>query len=178
MKHTLYYLIGTTCSGKDYLAEAAEKDYPKTFGVVQVGKEMRRRHPPEYFRGLGAMPHTEDEAQNIYKEQLNSAKAAGKSKIIIVGQPRMKSQVNKVFLPNPGKVIWLNAADNVIKARIKERFVNDHAALDLANARVTNDKLQLFEVLFELLHLGTKIQCFNTDSIAVEELVRYLLDDQ
>lgn len=80
-------LMGITCSGKDTLAERMQELHPDNVGLIQIGKEMRKRHPPEYFKGLGAMAHTETEVWSIFEEQKKLSE--DKKLIVLTGVPRL-----------------------------------------------------------------------------------------
>lgn len=170
-----YYIAGVTCVGKDFLIERAVKKYPDIFGAVQVGKEFRRRYPPEHFKGKGAMPSTRNEAYNIFVEQF--AQARKKPKILVAGQPREKEQVQRICVPNPGKIIWLSASDETIEKRLAVRFANDVSSANLSKQRLTNDRIQLYDVLHEAVSLGIPIWAFNVDTMDVDSLIQILLED-
>lgn len=162
-----FYVMGTTCAGKDHLVDHLEATYPDV-GSVRVGKIMRERYPPDYFKGMGAPAHTEAEALQIFEEEL--AKNKDKDNVFIIGQPRRLSQVKLTIGKYPGHVIWLWAPDEVIEERINVRFPNDPASRQLALDRIKNDKLQLYEVLFALITDNYTITAFDTSVWTVEKL--------
>lgn len=153
--------MGITSVGKSTFINSAP---PDRVAKVEVGKEMRRRYPPERFRGLAAMPDTEDEVFEIYQEQLREAYRSGKEFILVDGQPRMVSQIRRVmeFYPMiPREAIWLHVDDTILEERIEARFPDDPGSRELAVKRMTNDKTQLFPVIFELLRIDTPITTIN-----------------
>lgn len=149
-------LMGITNSGKSTIINAAKAiDYYK-IGFVEVGKEMRRRYPPETFKGKGAMASTEDEVLEIYHEQLQAAKDSGAKLIFIDGQPRMACQV-PMMLENPNrKFLVIKEDDEVILERIKNRDT-DPKAVELSMLRFNNDKVQLFDVMTALLRAKEEV---------------------
>lgn len=121
-------------------------------GLVEVGKEMRRRHDPSFFKGKGAMPETEAEAFCIFREQFVKAYEEGAEFIFIDGQPRMASQVNSC-IPYARKyssdvyLMFVHVEDEEAAERAVARDSYSPAALDLSMKRLKNDKIQLFDVL-------------------------------
>jgi len=143
--------MGITCVGKDELVEYAVK-FHSNVGAIQVGKEMRKRHPPEYFKGLGALDETEPETWEIFQEQL--ALCSGKDHIFVTGMPRLKGQVAKFF--NMFEIekcrFWLlHCEDEIIVLRLESRFKDEPDWGVLARRRMQNDKIQLYQVINEIL---------------------------
>jgi len=161
--------MGVTCVGKSTFMQRSVDIMGNKIGLVEVGKEMRKRYPPERFRGQAAMADTEDEIFEIYTKQLKSQ--LDKEIILVDGQPRFESQVPRIWNQHPEiskSCLWLHISDCVIQGRIRERFsIEDPtdcfekgtqaAKRDLAQQRVTNDKIQLFPVLWLLISRGVKI---------------------
>lgn len=143
----IVYLVGVTCSGKDFFCDYAEKrsDHCK---AVRVGKILRERYPPGYFNGMGAPEHTEKEALDIFNEQIEANK--DKKIILVNGQPRRVSRIGETVGRFPGIVVLFYAPDEVIRERIKRRFPDDPESAALSLARVNNDKIQLYDVLSRL----------------------------
>lgn len=157
MDPMLLYVIGVTCSGKGYFIESTMREHSELFAAVQVGKEFRRRYPPDYFQGSGAPAHAEQEAHDIFYEQLDAAKATGKPIILIDGQPRRLSQVQLVR-DNPGSVLWFHSDELVVRERLALRFPDDEASRDLSNKRMVNDRMQLYDTLHALRNMGCDIE--------------------
>lgn len=144
----IIYLIGVTCSGKDYFIDECVAKEPTIFGSVNVGREFRARYPAGFFKGLGAMSSTEDEAFEIFEAQLQAA--GDKPVVLVSGQPRLPSQVDRIMGKYPGEVVWMHQPDAVLVSRLESRFAKEPDAEDLARARLANDRIQLYDVLFEL----------------------------
>jgi len=173
----VYYVIGITCAGKDFFIESALRKYPDVFGACQVGKEFRKRYPPEYFQGQGAPEHTEREAMEIFKGQMTAADDAGKKIVLVSGQPRRPSQVELCLNYKWGEVIWVHASDEIILLRIRDRFRDDPAGYNLAIQRVINDKIMYYDVLYELNKRSMKILTFDTQNHSIDNLI-FLLKDK
>lgn len=142
-----FYVFGTTCVGKDYLVDYIEMKRHDV-GSVRVGKIMRERYPPSHFKGQGAPEHTEAEALQIFEEELQKQTAPN---VFILGQPRRITQIEPTIRKYPGLLIVLYADDNILCKRIQNRFKDDADGMALAMARYTNDKVQLYPVLVNLV---------------------------
>lgn len=137
-------------------------------GSVSVGSEMRRRHPPSFFRGQAAMPETEEEVWEIYRGQLDAALDAKCDVVFVDGQPRMISQVSAVVsdmddrFPRDGgpprRSLWeypalfmhLVAPDKELIRRMEIRDGDDPEKLKLSRSRMSRDKEQLYDVLADI----------------------------
>lgn len=144
-------------------------------GTIEVGEEMRRRHPPEYFNGLGAPEHCEREALEIFHQQLEATLAQKKDTILCSGQPRRVSQIDHTRAVRHKYDLQLvyvvmNPPEEVLLARLQHRFEPGSEAYKLSEARIKNDKIQLFDVLVGLLarreDVWTINQSFGPDAIA------------
>lgn len=166
-----YYVLGTTCSGKDFLIETAIQKYPDIFGAVQVGKEFRKRYPPEYFKGSGAPDHTEKEALEIFVNQHDAAVVAGKKIILVSAQPRRPSQVEPVMRKAPGEILWLFADEEETMRRMARRFKDDQASMELSIQRLNNDRIMLYDTLFQIVSRGIPIQPIDTIHHSMHELI-------
>lgn len=153
-----FCILGVTNVGKSTLLSSLDKE---EFATVEIGKEMRRRYPPEFFKGKAAMSETEDEAFRILTEQL---KEANGRPVVIDGQPRMRSQVTRVLdtLTNP-HFILLTCYDEELRRRINARD-SDEANRELSRQRLINDKVQLYDVLTALIYLKEHVEVFNSMS--------------
>lgn len=169
-----FFIMGLTCVGKDYFIEKACEMYPHLFGAVQVGKELRKRYPPEHFQGLGAAPATRKEAIDIYKEQWQLNKVIGKKYILVSGQPRERMQVEQVMAFASGPVIWMTTSQEIILERLKQRFKDDPSSMKLSLDRIVNDKVQLYDTIFELLTCGHIIKTLDVQYRRIEEVINQI----
>lgn len=166
-------LMGPTCSGKSTFIQSLLTTNPDTIGAIEVGKEMRRRHPPEYFNGLGAMEHTEKEVWDIFEEQFEANR--GKRIILVDGQPRLPSQVDKLidFASKHLHTLYyllFNVTKEETFERLQKRHADDLKSQALGFARSTNDKVQLYDVLVELTKQDQGIGMFVYPDISFMEL--------
>jgi hypothetical protein len=159
------YILGVTCTGKDYLMDFIEAQ-DSTIGSVRVGKILRERYPPDYFKGSGSPEHTEKEALEIFESEIQ--RLSDKRIVLISGQPRRLSQIKHTIEKYPGDLVWLHASDDVISQRISNRSLADQ---ELALQRIKNDKIDLYSVLHELWCNPTiSMLAFNTGEMTVQEL--------
>lgn len=180
------HILGVTCVGKDSLIEFLAQKFPNDIGTIQVGKEFRKRYPPEFFKGLGAMQSTEDEAYKIYCEERE--KCRDKKHIFVSSQPRLITQVSRIEESEPGTkrlYIFIRCSEEEINRRINERFPLDdleitsseyHKALNsrhLASDRVINDRIQNYDVLLELI--AREAEIIVLESCPVESLAECVM---
>lgn len=171
----IIYVLGVTCSGKDTMMDRADQMYPNLVGLVNVGKEFRKRYPPEYFKGKGAMQSTEVEAREIFEEQLNARISEGKKLILVSGQPRLTSQLKFTMDKYPGTLLWMHVSDETLLKRLEGRFPGDPGAFELSKKRLINDRVQLFDVMFEVLKRGYPFLTFNGDYEQTDALIHNLI---
>jgi adenylate kinase family enzyme len=140
-----FCLIGTTNSGK---STVAEKLVTPDIGLIQVGKQLRKKYPPEFFKGSGSPDHIEEEALSMLVDLLSEHQ--DKKVILIDGQPRRVEQVDPLLQLFPDlEVIWLYETNDVLFARGMERAKSGED-LNLNLKRIDNDVLDLYHVLYEL----------------------------
>lgn len=157
----IIYVLGATCSGKStFVAEAAK--FSDEFGIVQVGKELRRRHPPEYFQGKGAMDFTEKEVEEIFTEGVQAAIDANKIAVFVDGNPRSYDQLYLLGKFHEREVFWWLHADELqVRDWLRDRFPEDVASRELAEQRLTNDCVQLMPLLHELVSRRKSIRAIR-----------------
>jgi len=172
----IHFIMGITCVGKDELVEHAVKCCPD-IGAIQVGKEMRKRHSPEYFKGLGALDETEPETWEIVREQL--ALCSEKKHIFVTGMPRLKGQVSKffsLFKIEDCRFWLLHCDEQTIYSRLKIHFKDEPCWANLAEERIENDKIQLYQVITEVLTCSKIIALENSTffqrDLNVERILR------
>lgn len=184
------FLMGTTCSGKGTFCTYAKKVLRSEVAIISIGDEMRRRHPdPDYFKGKAALEETQDEVEEIYTEQMTRAAMSDAKIIICDGQPRLPRAVDHIFKnPQPFwdfRFIILHASAEARRRRIDKRFpepmrvgssddgsefkkVHDtwKSNVALAEARITNDNIQLFDVWAYLSLRGYPVAVVDTSAPA------------
>lgn len=140
-------LIGITHVGKTTLINEALST--PWLGVIEVGKEFRRRYRAGKFKGKGAMRSTETEAWDIFAEQYANCVRGRRRVVLCDGQPRMAAQVRRMREEyGPVHVLMLHADDEVLRERT---LLRDHSPADqeLTRQRLRNDRIQLYDVLGE-----------------------------
>jgi predicted kinase len=168
----IFFIMGTTCAGKSTFLDDTLEKYKDDIGVVQVGKLLRAKYPPEYFEGQAAPEKTKIEAWNICYNTTNELVEEGKSIILIDGQPRDEEQT-ELCINNWNEsqfkkhFILLDAPLVERKSRLADRFDKEDpdylGNLKLAQDRLEGDAKNYFYVLKTLIYRSVKdIQCINT----------------
>lgn len=116
---------------------------------------MRKRHPPEYFKGQAAPRHTQEEAWRLFMEGYESALSWAEI-IVVDGQPRSLDQNEKICALSGvhKQFIFLHAPIGERERRARAKYEmgadKDEGALQLAMDRMKNDILTYHEVLIDL----------------------------
>lgn len=162
------FIMGPTCSGKSTFLKQACKEAPDIFGTVEVGKLLRAKYPPEYFKGQNNPKHTAAEAWALCEEGVQKCRQNGKRIVLVDGQPRDVPQVNLCFTKFPSteysSEFWL------IDACLEERERRARASRSgpdletLALPRLTNDMIAYYTVLVELLKAKVPVRIFDSSN--------------
>jgi len=172
MKIDLFFVIGATNAGKSTLLEAAKKQYGDTLALVEVGKALRAKYPPSYFKGQQNPKHTAVEAWKLMVDGVDAAAAANsRAQIILVdGQPRDIQQthdvINQYLFNNPlfrAGVLHLYAPIEVRQERAQKRDGDNAERLALSMARIHNDMAPLYDVM-SLIHADAGYKLFTFDT--------------
>lgn len=148
----LIFVMGATNVGKTSFMDCA-RGYA-AIGLVEVGKLMRAKYPPDYFKGQGAPAHTQTEAWQMMTDGI-AAHAAGTdphgpsvSAVLIDGQPRNVEQTQWALkMPNPKVFLHLWCPPDVREERARKRDAADPAKLELSLKRLVDDPRTLFDCL-------------------------------
>lgn len=155
----LVFLMGATCAGKSTLIETV-RPLPN-FGVVEVGKALRKKYGEDYFKGQAAPEHTEREAWTIMLDGIHDN--LHKDFVLIDGQPRsVKQAYASMQLPHQKMYVHLWAPDAIRVSRSYKRDYLDEAKLRLSQARITGDLPALYNILTILTIQGCIIHHFDT----------------
>lgn len=165
MTKQIFYVAGVTCAGKDYFIEHCLRKYPDLYDAIQVGKVMRERHPPEYFKGSGSPAHCEAEALNIFSEELAKYSKNKKPYLLVAGQPRRVSQIEPTIVTHPGTFLWLHCDKDTQLQRINQRFADSLEGRELALARIKNDKIDLYDIIWSLMGLDIDVEPCTSDAL-------------
>lgn len=147
-KTGLLFVIGPTNAGKSTFLQKAKAAWPEV-GLVEVGKMMRAKYPPEHFQGQAAPAHTQVEALQMMMDGIKAAEAAGCPMALIDGQPRDMDQL-KLILGMRDKYmiaflhLWAPLEERERRAR--ERDKDNPAKLELSLARMKNDPPMIYEI--------------------------------
>ncbi len=159
----LIFVMGVTNVGKSTLMDTARgydakpdpADEGRVFGagigLIEVGKMMRAKYPPEHFKGQGAPAHTQVEAWQMLLDSLKTHVENGMRVAIVDGQPRNLEQCEwALAMPNPKLFLHLWAPPRVREARAAKRDVADPDRAKLTAARLTTDLVALYDVMMRL----------------------------
>ena len=176
IKHHIFFVMGTTCSGKSTFLNLAQEKLlgEDVVGLVEVGKMMRAKYPPEHFAGQASPEHTRHEAWEMCESSVFELAGYGKRVILVDGQPRDAEQVHLCrsrfnFPEFETHYILIDAAFAIREHRARrDRSGSDLEAL--AIPRLENDMKTYFTVLVELLKHNERIQIFDTSCSMEEDL--------
>lgn len=167
----LVYVIGPTNAGKSTLLNYAATQ--PDVGLVEVGKMMRAKYPPEHFKGQSNPAHTAAEAWQMYLDGVHAHTVDPKLLVLIDGQPRDREQTSKILGERrPRLFLHLWAPEDVRRARAELRDAGHPGKLELSLQRMTNDPPQLYDVLSRLHAAGEVLHTVDTSSD------RYTVDAQ
>jgi adenylate kinase family enzyme len=155
MRSKLVFVMGATNAGKSTFMTKMGSDYPHVVGLVEVGKLMRAKYPPDHFKGQAAPAHTAMEAWSMMTVAIEQHINNGKRLIFVDGQPRDMLQAAGVLDKyyddtehwSSVKFLHLWAHKDRRIERAKKRDAGDEAKLQLSLQRMDNDPPQLYEVL-------------------------------
>lgn len=172
---TVLFIMGPTGAGKSTVVSNADVytqlndnliglSY-KSYHAVEVGKEFRKRYPPEYFNGKAAMPHTEDEAYSIFEEQFIKAvdhhalmcqsNPDFETVVLIDGYPRTPLQVDRCQeligdCTDFYGVVWLDCDEQEREQRLNYRDINE-STRELSRKRFESDYGYYMKVVARLV---------------------------
>ena len=158
----IYCIMGLTNSGKSTLIKELS-NYPESHAVM-VGKIMRERHPPEFFKGRAELPETEPEVMEILHNGILEGYRKRAQHIFVDGQPRNLSQLDYfrcTWAPDMVTYITLWAPRKEREARAAKRD-KDPAALALSLARMDSELQNFIDVHMAIEAFGTTVKVFDT----------------
>jgi hypothetical protein len=164
-------VIGPTCAGKSSLLEAARKYndgcHAPVFGLVEVGKALRAKHPPEFFRGQAAPKHTREEAWTLCDDRVREHIQNKIPIILIDGQPRDVDQLQRMIdEPWPGHPLYyihLYASRYTRRARAWKARTDSLENLELALARIDGDAALYYDLLTIMAYTNIALTVYATD---------------
>lgn len=164
----LYFIMGPTCAGKSTFLHLARNVLGDKVELIEVGKMLRAKYPPEHFAGQNNPKHCAEEAWKLCEQGVLHARDRGKTIILVDGQPRDIPQVDLCFSQFPESEF--NRHFVLIDCPIEEREARarEHrsgADLEtLAIPRLTNDMIAYYSVLVRLLHHEAWVHTFDSSN--------------
>lgn len=157
------YVVGPTNAGKTTFLNFVSKR--AGVGLVEIGKMMRAKYPPEHFAGQAAPAHTATEAWQMFLDKIDEHEAAGKVIAFADGQPRDTTQTLAV-LARPDSRVFLHlwAPSDVRTARAIHRDRDDPMKLELSMQRIISDDPACYNVLSRLACRDECILHYDTSS--------------
>lgn len=170
----LFFVVGPTNAGKTTFLETVHRDYPGGVHLVQVGKIMRAKYPPEHFKGGCNPAHTAKEALELCKEGILEGLKNNERVILVDGQPRDPEQAKALrdWKASPDLqlllathyhigVIELICPREERMLRAQKRDGDDPEKLKLSLVRMNGDVLALYETLIHFTPFP--VYRFNTN---------------
>ena len=172
MKLKLFFIMGPTCAGKSAFLSAVQERY-SSVGLVEIGKLLRAKYPPAYFKGQDAPAHTANEAWDLLLAGVAECGKRAVSAVLIDGQPRDLPHVEmvcKTYTRQPElyicRFVHLFASREICEERAARRDAGDPEKLQLSRERMVNDRARLYEVL-HMLKLQHNVQVCSFDTANV-----------
>lgn len=161
----LVCITGATNSGKSSLVSYLGKRHD--VGLIEIGKILRKKYPPSYFKGQQQPKHTEAEVLQLLADLIDKHVNNGVRFIVVDGQPRSLDQLG-VFerAKLPKLYIHLFSPEKVRIDRIKKRDGNNAEALALSMTRLNGDIPSVYEILLRTLMSGGAVRIYDTSSSA------------
>lgn len=162
----LVCLMGPACAGKTTTITTVLEAAPGKVRAVEVGKRLRAKYGASHFKGQGNPKHTADEAWQLCVDGVREAEAAGAMVCLVDGQPRDIPQVDLMsgdaFAAHTVAYVLLTC--DAEESRRRAALTRSGDSLELAMARIKNDREMYFDVLARLLQRGKRIRVIDTTS--------------
>ena len=171
-------VIGVTCSGKSTFIDYCVKEFGDIVFPVQIGKILRAKYPPEYFEGLGAMAKTSAEVSQLLRRAITEFAQSDKVVMLLDGVPREASQVPLLqqLATDSGILgiycLHLQCSDDILRQRAEAS--RSGASLDLALARITNDKIMYEKVVPKIAEASIPYLQQSTEDATKLDYIKWL----
>jgi len=172
------FVMGGTCAGKSTLLAYAKRTAPERVGLVEVGKLLRAKYPPDYFDGEAAPKHTQKEAWELFLSKTAERMRNPEIDLILVdGQPRDVDQACGIiglnfdsYRPVWKRFLYLYAPRDIQEERAAARHLShstagdlkERSAYDLAMDRIENDRRAYCDVLVTLVSNNVPVQVIES----------------
>jgi len=154
-------VIGPTNAGKSTFMNAV-REAPRT-ALIEIGKWMRAKYPPSYFKGSGSPRHTEKEAWGMLLDGLCRAKEGDMDRVLIDGQPRNGGQAALFCLHFPqARFILLDAPHEVREGWARHRDGDDPEKMALTTQRLESDYRDMYDTIKVLVQHHMPIHVIDT----------------
>lgn len=166
----LLFVMGPTNVGKSFIVEHAADQY--SGHKVMVGKILREKYNPDFFKGEQAPEHTSKESLRLMIDGIQEGIDDKKPLIVVDGQPREFCQLEKIFnLYIEGELkesvdvyfLLLHCSEDIRKSRLEQRDM-DEKELQLSKDRFSKDIDQLQSLFYEILRRGYGHRIFPIDT--------------
>lgn len=147
-------VMGCTCAGKSTFMQYARSVEDERIGIVEVGKMLRAKYSPSAFEGKANSPKHAVEAWELFMKCVDDLLNAGKTLILIDGQPRDMQQLEDMLtlFGNHHTLIFvlLHASLEVREHRARTFRADTPENLELALQRLRNDMVLYYDLLVNL----------------------------
>ena len=176
-KPVVLHLLGNTGSGKTTLLDFLTSAWPDDITGISVGREFRKKYPPEFFEGQAAPAHTEQEAMSMYTDFVTERRDHGYGLIIVDGQPRKQSQVAACINNASGlqhDFLLVHADHGIRNDRLDSS--RSGSSLELAIRRLDTDYRNQYEVMVELARLGLELNIVDSGKVDTPRIAMRIWD--
>lgn len=174
------FVVGPTCAGKSTFLGLAKEALGDRAHLIEIGKAMRAKYPPQHFQGDGAPAHTQAEAMQMLQDGLAVGLADEKVGIVFVdGQPRCADQLAFAAAGGEGWMpvfLHLTAEHGVLFKRGIARSGEDVDAMDLVRSRIVKDRLALYDLLPGMFASGAPFLSVDTANGIDLDFAKQILD--
>lgn len=151
---SILYVLGVTCSGKSTLIKKIEAERAGSRSCL-IGQVLRSKYPPEFFRGMAALPDTEPEVIKILQDAIEEFLSSNDTLLMVDGAPRLQpcfEFCSKVAESVPSYYLLLDVTcAEELDRRSKGRDSDNPEKLRLSQTRINTDKQLGYDILVSIL---------------------------
>ena len=180
--HSIIAIVGPTGSGKSTVVSAMAETNPLVY-PIQIGRELRSRHPEETFDGVGACERMREEKWRIWDALIS--KAPKDAIVVVDGMPRAPAEMDEYVKRNIvlDTVVMLDAPLEVRRQRVAKRKGGSSKAYEnlLFESRSLADYTMSYQGLAAYMAaIGNdyfiELLGFSTHSTSPEDVARSILN--